>query len=188
MPPFTFFEGLARVCRLMMLACSTVTVRFRGSTPSTRPLLPLSRPLSTRTWSPLRMLAFVTVVFMNFCSSSVLASPDFRGQRYDFGKFLFAQFARHGSEDARAHRLVGVIDEHGGVVIKPDIGAITPAMFLARANDDGAHHLALLDVPLGRLFFHRSGDDIPTPRPPADIAAYRQNAHQAACSRVIGHG
>src|SRR5487761_716036 len=111
MPPFTFFEGLARVGRLMILACSTVTGRRRGLTPSTRPVLPLSRPLITRTWSPLRMPAFVTVVFMNLSSSSAPASPDFRGQGYDFGKFLLAQFARHGTKYARAYGFIGVVDE-----------------------------------------------------------------------------
>src|ERR1700719_2185287 len=49
MPPFTFFEGFARVCRLIIPACSTVTVRLAVFTPSTRPVLPRSRPVITRT-------------------------------------------------------------------------------------------------------------------------------------------
>src|ERR1700688_766992 len=188
MPPFTFLEGLARVCRLMMLACSTVTVRRRGLTPSTRPVLPLSRPLITRTWSPLRMPALVMVVFMNLSSSSAPASPDLRGQRYDFGKFLLAQFARYRTEYARAHGLVGVVDGHRGIVVKADVGAIPPAMLLARAHHHGAHHLALLDGTLRGRFLHRRGYDIAQPGPAADVAAYRQNAHQAARSGIIGHG
>src|SRR6266403_1644287 len=56
MPPLMFFAGFGRVCRLMMLACSTMIVFFRGLIESTRPLLPASRPLNTRTLSPLRML------------------------------------------------------------------------------------------------------------------------------------
>src|ERR1019366_1260584 len=48
-PPFTFFDGLGRVWRLIMPACSTVTVRFPGFTARTRPVLPRSRPVITRT-------------------------------------------------------------------------------------------------------------------------------------------
>ena len=48
-PPLTFFDGLGRVWRLIMFACSTVTVRLAGFTASTRPVLPRSRPVITRT-------------------------------------------------------------------------------------------------------------------------------------------
>src|ERR1700751_438668 len=56
MPPLMFFAGLGRVCRLMMLACSTITVFLRGLMESTRPFLPASLPVITRTLSPLRTL------------------------------------------------------------------------------------------------------------------------------------
>jgi len=54
MPPLTFLFGLARVWRLTILACSTMTVFFHGFTESTRPLRPASGPAITFTWSPLR--------------------------------------------------------------------------------------------------------------------------------------
>src|SRR5947199_409107 len=54
-PPLMFFEGLGRVCRLMMPTCSTTTVFFFALIESTRPLLPASFPAITRTLSPLRI-------------------------------------------------------------------------------------------------------------------------------------
>src|SRR5467141_155410 len=53
-PPLMFFEGLGRVCRLMMPTCSTTTVFFLALIESTRPLLPASFPAITLTLSPLR--------------------------------------------------------------------------------------------------------------------------------------
>src|SRR5438445_257852 len=54
-PPLMFFEGLGRVCRLMMPTCSTTTVFFFALIASTRPLLPASFPAITLTLSPLRI-------------------------------------------------------------------------------------------------------------------------------------
>src|ERR1700680_4131795 len=134
------------------------------------------------------MLAFVTVVSMNRCYPSALALPDFRGQGYDLGEFFFPQFARYGSEHARAYRLIGIVDKHGRVVVKTDITAIATPMLLARAHHYSAYNLALLDGAFRGRFFHRSGDDIAQTRPAADIAAHGQNTHQPARSRIIGHG
>src|SRR6267154_180625 len=53
-PPLMFFEGLGRVCRLMIPTCSTTTVFFFALIESTRPLLPASFPAITLTLSPLR--------------------------------------------------------------------------------------------------------------------------------------
>src|SRR5438132_1741994 len=53
-PPLMFFEGLGRVCRLMMPTCSTTTVFFFALIESTRPLFPASFPAITLTLSPLR--------------------------------------------------------------------------------------------------------------------------------------
>jgi hypothetical protein len=63
MPPLTFFCGLGRVCRLIMLECSTVTVPFVGFTASTRPVFPRSRPVITLTVSPLRIPMYSAFFF-----------------------------------------------------------------------------------------------------------------------------
>src|SRR6266567_4147247 len=54
-PPLMFFEGLGRVCRLMMPTCSTTTVFFFALIERTRPLFPASFPAITLTLSPLRI-------------------------------------------------------------------------------------------------------------------------------------
>src|SRR5712664_1664274 len=54
-PPLMFFEGLGRVCLLMIPTCSTTTVLFFALIESTRPLLPASFPVITLTLSPLRI-------------------------------------------------------------------------------------------------------------------------------------
>src|SRR2546429_3473468 len=53
-PPFTFFEGLGRVWRLMMPTCSTTTVFFWPLTQRTRPLFPASLPRSEEHTSELQ--------------------------------------------------------------------------------------------------------------------------------------
>src|SRR5258708_1048617 len=121
-PPLTFFEGFGRVCRLMMPACSTVTVFLNGSTESTRPVLPLSRPAITRTWSPLRMLTTCRIFSSRLMISRSPRLPDFRGQGNNFGEFLFAQLAAHRPKHARPHRLSRVVHQNGGIVAKPAVG------------------------------------------------------------------
>src|SRR6266403_418230 len=91
-PPLMFFEGLGRVCRLMMPTCSTTTVFFLALIESTRPLLPASFPAITLTLSPLRtwmvcrsalsclsVMAYQTsgaseTIFVNFFSRSSRAT------------------------------------------------------------------------------------------------------------------
>ena len=41
--------------------------------------------------------------------------------------------------------LFGVVDEHGGVLVEGDVGAVLAAERLLRAHDDRLHDLALLD-------------------------------------------
>ena len=58
MPPLMFFCGLGRVWRLMKFAPCTITLPFSGSTISTLPRLPASRPemISTRSFFFRRIL------------------------------------------------------------------------------------------------------------------------------------
>src|SRR4029079_12880964 len=55
MPPLMLRCGFGFVCRLMMLTPSTITRPFAGNTLSTRPRLPLSRPVVTMTLSFFRI-------------------------------------------------------------------------------------------------------------------------------------
>src|SRR5882672_8175883 len=55
MPPLTFLFGFGPVWRLIMWACSSITVFLSGLTESTRPVLPALLPAITFTRSPLRI-------------------------------------------------------------------------------------------------------------------------------------
>src|SRR3954469_14027085 len=121
-----------------MFRPSTKTRFFFGSTALTVPVLPLSLPVITLTVSPLR-------IFKRWA----IALEDLRGQGDDLHEVAVAQLAGHRAEDARAPRVVLRVDEHGGVLVEGDVGAVVSPELLAGANDDGRDDLALLDRPLG---------------------------------------
>src|SRR5579862_2028022 len=121
MPPLMFFCGLARVWRLIMLACSTVTRFFQGSTVRTRPVLPLSRPAMTLTVSPWRMVIVNFVGCFRSLIFDLVRLPNFRSERDDLGEFFVAQLSGHRPENASAHGLVGVVDQNSGIVVEADV-------------------------------------------------------------------
>src|SRR5689334_4548082 len=110
MPPLICLAGLGRVWRLTMDTCSTRILPLRGLTSSTRPVLPLSRPAITFTWSFFfnRILTGSGVFFAPGISDHL------RRQRDDFHKTFLAQFARHGAEYTGAHGLTQFRDEDRG--------------------------------------------------------------------------
>src|SRR6188472_1223223 len=102
-----------RSWRLIMLRCSTKTLSFFGSVRTTRPVLPASLPPITTTWSSLRIRIDLAI------------SEHLRGQRDDFHEVAVAQLASDGAEDAGATWVIaGGIDQHGGVFVEGDIGAV----------------------------------------------------------------
>src|SRR5581483_570824 len=149
MPDCTPRREFALVWRLTTLTPSTITLRLRGSTSIIRPVLPLSLPVMTTTRS----------FFRTLISTFITPSNHFRREADDLHESLVAQLAGDGAEDARAHRLIVRLDDHRGVLIKANIRAVLAARLFARADDDGAHDLALLDRAIGRCLFDRRRDD-----------------------------
>src|SRR5258705_2342888 len=137
MPPLTLRCGLARVCFLPRFTRSTMAVPLDGFTRSTFPCLPRSLPDRTRTVS-----FFLTCGLVNVCSFSLtvlpymVSSDHFRRQRDDLHELPLAQLAGHRSEDASAHRLVLVVDQHRGVVVELDVRAVAATELLDGADDD----------------------------------------------------
>src|ERR687895_85386 len=76
----------------------------------TLPFAPLSLPAITSTVSPF-------LIFM---------SEHLRGEGDDLHEPLVAQLAPDRAEDAGPPRLAVLLDEHGGVLVEPDVGAIRP--------------------------------------------------------------
>src|SRR5512140_429527 len=134
MPPVVPFRGFGLVCFFTRLTPSTTT--WSASLRSeTLPRLPLSRPASTMTSSPLRIL---------FMTRSSL--QDFGGQGHDLHEALGAQLARDRAEDAGADGLQLVVEQHGGIAVELDQGAVGAADALGGTDHHGAVDLAFVDA------------------------------------------
>src|SRR5258708_11863608 len=60
-----------------------------------------------------------------------------RRERDDAHEPLLAQLPAHWAEDARSSRVAAVPDQHGCVLVEPDVRAVAAATLLARAYHDG---------------------------------------------------
>src|SRR5260370_10710287 len=84
-------------------------------------------------------------------------------ERHDLHEPLLAQLAADGPEDAGRAGLPLLGDQHGGVFVKPDVGAVLTLGLFGRAHDDRPHHLALLDLSGGYGVLNRDHDDVAEP-------------------------
>src|SRR5215210_6200845 len=134
------------------------------------PVLPLSLPEITMTSSSVR--SFI--------------SEHLRGERDDSHEAAVAQLARDRAEDARAARGVLRVDDHGGVLVERDVGAVVAPELLLRADDDVLDDLALLDRPLRVGLLDRGGDDVPHARIAAARAALHADAEDLPGAGVVG--
>src|SRR5260370_38344672 len=96
-----------------------------------------------------------------------------RRQRDDRHDPLVAQLAPYRSENAGRARLALIGDEHRGVLVETDVGAILALGLLGRAYDHRLHHLALLDLAGGNGVLVRPGVDVTQPR----VAALGPSGH-----------
>src|SRR6185312_4366720 len=68
-----------------------------------------------------------------------------RRERYDLHEFFLAQFACHRAKHARANRLADFADQHRGIGVEPDVGAVLAPGFLAHPDHHAADYFALLN-------------------------------------------
>src|SRR5690554_860940 len=123
MPPATPRLGLGRMCRLTMFTFCTSTY----SSSSTRmivPRLPLSLPAVTTTSSSF-------LIFLMPALRAALPSQYFRRKRNDLHELLTAQLTRHRAKNARADRLLLVVEQHCGVRIEANDRAVRTPNALA---------------------------------------------------------
>src|SRR5688500_15794544 len=111
---------------------------------------------------------------------------DLRREADDLHEVAVAQLARHRPEDARAARVVGRVDDHRGVLVEGDVGAVVAPELLLRAHDDRLDDLALLDRPLRVGLLDRRGDDVPHARVATAGAALHADAEDLAGAGVVG--
>src|SRR4051812_28002209 len=175
-PPVVPFIGLGLTCFFTTFTPSTS--RWVSSTRAvTVPRLPLSRPVSTMTWSPLRIL------FMSVPRG--VASEHFRRKRDDLHEALGAQLARDRPEDAGADRLELGVEQDSGVAVELDERAVLAAHALGGAHDDRAVDLALLHPAARRSFLDRHLDDVADAGVAPLRAAEHLDAHDGLGARVV---
>src|SRR5262249_2750387 len=114
------------------------------------------------------------------------SSEDLRRQRDDLHEPALAQLAGHRPENARTDRLTLVVDEHGGISVETDVGAIPAPLLLHGAHDDRLYNLPLLHVGFRRGFLDRSGDHIPHPRVTARRTADWIDDRDLARAGIVG--
>src|SRR3546814_12228508 len=90
-------------------------------------------PRSTRTDT----LFPYTTLFRSPAFTCLCRSEHFRGERDDLHELLGTQFTGHGPEDARADRLVLVVEQHRGIAVETDQRTVGTAHALAGAHHDG---------------------------------------------------
>src|SRR3989449_5583073 len=112
-------------------------------------------------------------------------SDRLRRERDDLHEPLVAQLAPHRPENAGRARLALVGNEHGGVLVEPDVGAILALGLLGRPYDHRLHHLALLDLAGGNGVLDRHDDDVAQPRVAALGPAEHADHERSPRARVV---
>src|SRR5437879_9655427 len=87
-------------------------------------------------------------------------SDDLGSQGDDLGELPLPQLARHRAEDAGAHGILVGLDQHDGVPVEADVGAVLAADLLDRTHHHGPGHLTLLDGAVGRRLLDRYDDGV----------------------------
>src|SRR3990172_6148555 len=170
MIPPGFCGPVLRMCLFTMLIPVTITRLSFGMTRRTVPLLPRSLPFVTRTVSSLWMRCIL---------------QHLRRQGDDLHEVALPKLAGNRPEDARALGVGRVGQDHRGVVIEPDVGAVVPAVWLGHPHDDRADDLAFLDGAAGRGLLHCGDDYVAHASVAAPRAAQHLDHHHLARAGVV---
>src|ERR1035437_9219753 len=108
-------------------------------------------------------------------------------ERDDLHEVALAQFAGHRPEHARAARVVLVVDDHGGVLVEGDVGAVVATDRLLRAHDHSRHDLALFDRALRVGLLDGGGYHVADESVTTLGAALDADAEDFARAGVVGH-
>src|SRR6267378_4326118 len=86
--------------------------------------------------------------------------PNLRSQRNNLGEFLLAQLACHRAEHARPDGLARIVDQHRGVIVKPDVRAILAPPLFPHPHHHRFHHTSFFDLTFRCRFLDRGGDHV----------------------------
>src|SRR6266545_2728733 len=167
MPPVWPPRWVGRIfsCRFTRLTPSTSTLLRPGSTRSTRPLAVMSLPAITITRSSL----WIFMVLQHLWRETD-----------DLHEALVPQLAAHRAEDARATRVLLLVDDDGSVLVEADVGAVGAALLLLGA------HVAFLDRAARDGVLHRRDDDVADGGVASPGAAEHADAQDLLGTRVVG--
>src|SRR5271166_3479975 len=213
-PPWGFLL-LGRMCLYTRLIPSTTILFLEGSARSTlenrRCLgVPRSSPAITSTWSSLRICMVGSLHFTSLHFSITVrsrsgearrapdrgpqpgrGSDDFGREADDLHELAVTQLAGDRAEDARAPRISLGVDQHHGVAIELDVGAVGAPGLIPSSHDDAPDHVAGLDVAPRRGFLDAGDDRVAKARGAPLVerraAAEDLDAHHFLGSRVVGH-
>src|SRR5262245_32352898 len=113
------------------------------------------------------------------------SSDHLGGEADDLGEGALAQLAGDRPEDARAARVLLVVDQHHRVAVEADVAAVGPAGGPAGADDHALDHLARLDLAAGDRLLDRGDDDVAQPGVAAAAAAEHLDAHALFGAGVV---
>src|SRR5690606_15987715 len=99
---------------------------------------------------------------------------------------LGTQLPGHRPENARADRLVLLVQQHRRVLVEADHRTVRPPHALARTYHHGVHHLPLAHPPAGDRLLHGDLDDVTDARVPAPGAAQHLDALHPPGAAVVG--
>src|SRR5690606_24130369 len=114
-------------------------------------------------------------------------SQHFRRQGNDLHEVPFPEFPGDRSENPRSARTLVFTDHHGGILVKPDVGAVAPPARSGGTNHDRLHDIPFLDNATGCRLFHGSNDDVSDPCGILFRSAQYPNAHQLFRAGVVGY-
>src|SRR3954462_3802392 len=110
-----------------------------------------------------------------------------RSEGDDLHEVALAQLTGHRAEDARAARVVLGVDDHRGVLVEGDVGAVVAPELLLGAHDDRLDDVALLDGPVRVGLLDRGHDDVAHAGVAPARAAHHTDRQDLARARVVGH-
>src|SRR5438876_12372576 len=145
---------------------STNTLFLSANTRRTRPVtrclgVPASSPVMTSTMS-----------FSRMCMSHHLG-----GQADDPQEAAVAQFAGHGSKNARAAGVLLVVDQHQGVAVEAHIAAVVPPSRFLGADDDTLDYVSRLHLAARNRLLYAGHDHITDAGITATTAAQHLDTH-----------
>src|SRR5262249_26282276 len=114
------------------------------------------------------------------------ASEDLGCQRDDLGELPFPQLPGHRPEDAGPHRVLVGLDEHDGIAIEADVGAVAAPDLLDRPHDHRPRDLALLHRAVWRRLLDRDHHGVAEGGVALVGAAHHPDALDALGPGVVG--